>query len=208
MTFGRAQLGCLFFFYSLFCLFPLRQVETNTKRQKEPPLTEVEDSTRTTTKKQKDRFNMLRRVFPVSRAAVRGPTLALTAALRHGHHAQTRHDFSGCFLRKLTREEEESLRVLQDNRPVSAVVPGKLFMRHWIAAEQSTVSVVNRVMSGIISVCLMLWSCGYATLGYNGHNCAHVAGWIFIAFWLVLHTHCMAMIPLFSLIALMQLVLN
>ncbi|EKF27580.1 hypothetical protein MOQ_008691, partial [Trypanosoma cruzi marinkellei] len=191
-------------------IFSFPHLPTTTTR-----ITEVEENTRKTKQnknknktKEEGRFNMLRRVFPVSCAAMRGPTLALTAALRHGHHAQTQHDFSGCFTRKLTREEEESLRVLQDNRPVSAVVPGKLFMRHWIAAEQSTVSVVNRVMSGIISVCLMLWSCGYATLGYNGHNCSHVAGWIFIAFWLVLHTHCMALIPIFSVLALMQLVLN
>ncbi|KEG14829.1 hypothetical protein DQ04_00291150 [Trypanosoma grayi] len=151
---------------------------------------------------------MLRRAIPASRIVTLCTLPALSGALRHSHHTQTKHDFSGCFTRKLTPEEEEALELQQDRRTVSAVVPGKMFMRHWIATEQSTVSVVNRVMTGIMSVCLMLWACGYATLGYNGHNCAHVAGWAFMAYWLVLHTHCMWMAPAFVTLALMQLLLN
>ncbi|RNF26979.1 uncharacterized protein Tco025E_00784 [Trypanosoma conorhini] len=151
---------------------------------------------------------MLRRVFPASQSVARWALPALSGALRHGHHRLTQHDFSECFSRKLSSEEEEALQILQEHRPVSAVVPGKMFMRHWIAAEQSTVSVVNRVISGIISVCLMIWSCGYATLGYNGHGCAHLAGWFFIAYWLILHTHCMALFPFFATIAVLQLVVN
>ncbi|RNF04264.1 hypothetical protein TraAM80_05400 [Trypanosoma rangeli] len=151
---------------------------------------------------------MLRRVFPASISVARCALPALSGALRHVHQKQTQHDFSECFLRKLTEEEEEALRTLQDRRPISAVVPGKMFMRHWIAAEQSTVSVVNRAISGIISICLIIWSCGYATLGYNGHSCAHLAGWFFVAYWLFLHTHHVALIPLFLSLSVLQLVVN
>ncbi|KAH9597906.1 hypothetical protein LSM04_005923 [Trypanosoma melophagium] len=151
---------------------------------------------------------MFRLALSTRNGMVRCAFPALTMALRNGHHAQTHHDFSNCFTRKLTPEEEVALRLQQEDRKVSAVVPGKMFMRHWIAAEQSTVSVVNRVMSGIIAVFLMLWACCYATLGYNGHNCAHVAGWTFIAYWVVLHTHCMTLIPVFITLALAQLLFN
>ncbi|EPY41047.1 hypothetical protein AGDE_02878 [Angomonas deanei] len=93
-------------------------------------------------------------------------------------------------------------------RTISAVVPGEMFIRHWIVAEQSAVSILNRVISGMIVVFSMLWAAGYATLGYNGHNSAHVAGWMFIAYWFVLHTHMMWLAPTFLGAAFLELALN
>ncbi|KAG5505196.1 hypothetical protein JIQ42_04384 [Leishmania sp. Namibia] len=148
---------------------------------------------------------MLRRVtLPLCAiGAVSGRSTAVRAA----HHKPTTHDWSQILPQHMTAEARATLQA-QSHRTVSAVVPGKLFMRHWIAAEQSTVSVVNRVISGMIAVFTMIWAAGYATLGYNGHNCAHVAGWIFIAYWLVLHTHMMWLAPAMLALAILELALN
>lgn len=132
---------------------------------------------------------------------------ALHMAARAGSHKPTTHDWSQIFPLHMTAEARAALQA-QSHRTVSAVVPGKMFMRHWIVAEQSTVSVVNRVISGMIAVFTMIWAAGYATLGYNGHNSAHVAGWIFIAYWLVLHTHMMWLAPTMLGLALLELALN
>ncbi|KAG8345731.1 hypothetical protein ERJ75_001004800 [Trypanosoma vivax] len=151
---------------------------------------------------------MLRRANPLGCVALKRtlPTLSITC--RHGHHPVTRHDFTGIFSRPLTMEEEVALKQQQEHRPVSAVVPGKVFMRHWIAGEQATLSVVNRVVSGFVTVCLILWSCGYAALGCGGYTCAHVAGWMFMAYWFVLQTHVTALVPVFAALGLFQLLLN
>ncbi|XQJ25850.1 hypothetical protein NXY56_001794 [Leishmania guyanensis] len=139
-----------------------------------------------------------------------GTTVSLSTfnmAARTSFHKPTTHDWSQILPQHVTAEARAALQA-QSHRTVSAVVPGKMFMRHWIVAEQSTVSVVNRVISGMIAVFTMIWAAGYATLGYNGHNSAHTAGWFFIAYWLVLHTHMMWLAPMMLGLALLQLALN
>ncbi|KPI83939.1 hypothetical protein ABL78_7019 [Leptomonas seymouri] len=148
---------------------------------------------------------MFRRVtLPLSTTAAFS---AFSMAARTAHHKPTTHDWSHIFPQNMSPEASAALKA-QSRRTVSAVVPGEMFMRHWIVAEQSTLSVVNRVISGIIAVCTMIWAAGYATLGYNGHNSAHVAGWMFVAYWLVLHTHMMWLLPAGVGMALLQLILN
>ncbi|KAG5483390.1 hypothetical protein LSCM1_04938 [Leishmania martiniquensis] len=136
-----------------------------------------------------------------------GALSGLSTAVRAGHHTPTTHDWSQILPQHMTAEARAAVQA-QGHRTVSAVVPGKMFMRHWIVAEQSTVSVVNRVISGMIAVFTMIWAAGYATLGYNGNNCAHVAGWMFIAYWLVLHTHMMWLAPTLLGLAVLELALN
>lgn len=149
---------------------------------------------------------MFRRALPVGRCV--GAALpAISMAVRAAHHKPTTHDWSQMWSHPLTAEEAEVV-AEQSHRTVSGVVPGEMFMRHWIVAEQSTVSVVNRVISGMIAVFTMIWAAGYATLGYNGHNAAHVAGWAFIGYWLVLHTHRMWLAPTFLALAFAELILN
>lgn len=134
-------------------------------------------------------------------------TTSLVASTRTAYHKPTTHDWSQMWAEKPTAEESAEISK-QLSRTVSAVVPGELFMRHWIVAEQSTVSVVNRVLSGMIVVFTMIWAAVYATLGYNGHNAAHSAGWTFIAYWFVLHTHLMWLAPTFLGLAFAELLLN
>eukprot|EP00796_Vickermania_ingenoplastis_P009058 gene9058-6356_t len=130
---------------------------------------------------------MLRRQSALPKAVV--SSCALLQALRTAHHKPTVHDWSNIWSKTPSVEEQAAINS-QAHRTVSAVVPGELFMRHWIAAEQSTMSVANRVISGMIIVVGMVWAAGYATLGYNSHNSAHVAGWFFLAlFFTILHTH-------------------
>lgn len=118
-----------------------------------------------------------------------GACSSLQYTLRHAHQKPTVHDWSQIWSRPPTRKEQGAIS-LQKNRTVSAVVPGEMFMRHWIATEQSTYSVANRVISGMIIVVCMVWAAGYATLGYNSHTCAHLAGWIFVAAYLcLLYSH-------------------
>ncbi|KAG5509477.1 hypothetical protein JKF63_06788 [Porcisia hertigi] len=148
---------------------------------------------------------MFRRViFPIGANAALS---AFSMATRTSSHKPTTHDWSKILPQNMTAEAHAALQE-QSHRTVSGVVPGKMFMRHWIVAEQSTVSVVNRVISGMVAIFTMIWASGYATLGYNGHNSAHVAGWIFIAYWLVLHTHIMWLAPAMLGLALLELFLN
>lgn len=115
--------------------------------------------------------------------------MSLQCAQRYAHHKPTVHDWSQIWRHTPSAEEQSAIQS-QSHRTVSAVVPGEMFMRHWIAAEQSTMSVANRVISGMIIVVGMVWAAGFGTLGYNGHNCAHTAGWFFLAaFFVILHTH-------------------
>lgn len=149
---------------------------------------------------------MLRRALPVGCFAAAALPV-ISTAVRYAHHKPTTHDWSRIWSRPLSEDEAAKV-AQQSHRTVSAVVPGEMFMRHWIVAEQSTVSVVNRVISGMIAVFTMIWAAGYATLGYNGHNAAHTAGWAFIAYWIILHTHRMWLTPTFLAFAFAELILN
>jgi hypothetical protein len=153
---------------------------------------------------------MLRRaVLPSQRALVAAvsSSSAVTMGLRFGGHGPTEHDHSQSFSRALTPEENFAL-LDQKRRPVSSVVPGKLFMRHWTAAEQSTVSIVNRALSIAVTVGIFIWACGYSGLGVNGLNAWHVAGIVFLANWLVLHTHLLWLYPAMLSVVAAQLLLN
>lgn len=150
---------------------------------------------------------MFRRALPVGRC-VAAALPVLTTAMRTAYHKPTVHDWSQIWSHQPLTAEETAKVQAEANRTVSAVVPGEMFMRHWIVTEQSTVSVVNRVLSGIIVVFAMIWAAGYATLGYNGHNCAHTAGWAFIAYWIVFHTHQVWLAPTFLTLAFVELLLN
>nr|CCC91470.1 conserved hypothetical protein [Trypanosoma congolense IL3000] len=127
---------------------------------------------------------MLRRALPLANMGVRCALTTSGVSLRHSHHKTTHHDFSDVFARQLTSEEAEAFRRQQEKRTVSSVVPGKMFMRHWIPAEQATDSVVDRVLSGFVFVCFMLWGCAYATLGFNGSSCAQMSFLVFLTYWL------------------------
>ncbi|AAZ12423.1 uncharacterized protein TEOVI_000849000 [Trypanosoma equiperdum] len=151
---------------------------------------------------------MLRRAAPAGGIIARWGLSNCNVSIRHGRHGLTRHDFSNVFSRSLTEEEMKALQQQQEYRPVSAVVPGKLFMRHWIAGEQATESVVDRVISGFVFVCFMLWGCGFATLGFNGNSCAHTAVLVFIAYWLYLQTHCRLLISALATLAVLHLIVN
>lgn len=131
---------------------------------------------------------MLRRQGSVTKVAAVA-LASLHASIRSAHHKPTTHDWAPIWTHTPSAEESVAIKN-QAFRPVSAVVPGEMFMRHWIAAEQSTVSVVNRVISGMIIVVCLVWASGFATLGYNSHSCAHTAGWFFLAaFYILLESH-------------------
>lgn len=78
----------------------------------------------------------------------------------------------------------------QANRTVSGMVPGKLFMRHWIANEQATESIVNRIVSLGITAGVIVWASVYASSGpFACLSSAHFALLALIGIFLPLHTH-------------------
>ena len=137
---------------------------------------------------------MMRRVAPAH--PLRAVTTAATA-LRFGGGGGGDSTFS----RPLT-ETEQAQFALQKNRTVNKVVPGKLFMRHFIAAEQSTVSIENRTMSIIVCVALILGCSVYADCGLTTYNAALGFAFVFLMNFFVLHTH-MNLYPAFGAIALL-----
>ncbi|CCW67851.1 unnamed protein product [Phytomonas sp. Hart1] len=151
---------------------------------------------------------MFRHVIKVgiSKPAV-AARLALSSSHRTSSHSATHHDWSRIFSHPLTDVEKELVQQ-QMNRTVSTVVPGKMFMRHWINTEQSTESVVDRVVGGMIIIFTIIWASGYSTLGYNSHTSAHTAGWFFIAYYIVFLTHAMWLAPVFMTGLAAQLMLN
>lgn len=136
---------------------------------------------------------MMRRMCVGAKPLSRGAAAALTTAARFGGHAPTVHDQSGLFARALTVDEQLALED-QKHRTVSGVVPGKMFLRHWTAAEQSTVSILNRVLSIIVTLGIVLWAGAYSSLGFNGMNAVHAAALMFLWGWLGLHTHVMVVV--------------
>src|SRR5688572_13094397 len=74
---------------------------------------------------------------------------------RFASHSATHHDHSSAFASPLTREESIHLDS-QKHRTVSGVVPGKVFMRHWTAGEQATISIYNRAISLVVSAAIVL----------------------------------------------------
>lgn len=150
--------------------------------------------------------SMLRRVAPRS-SFLLAASPSFQISVRHGGGGPTQHDHSHIFSRSLTQEESIALED-QKKRTVSSVVPGKLFMRHWIAAEQSTVSIVNRALSLAVTLGIFVWASGYAGLGVNGLNAWHVVLMTFLANWIVLHTHMLWIAPVLLGAATAQILFN
>lgn len=148
---------------------------------------------------------MLRRALPSKLGIVSASSYSF--ARRYGGHGPTEHDHTHAFSRPLTATENFAL-LDQKRRPVSGIVPGKLFMRHWIAAEQSTVSIVNRALSIAVTLGIFVWACGYSGMGWNGLNAWHVGCALFLGNWLVLHTHMMWLFPAMLFVVAAQLLLN
>ena len=135
---------------------------------------------------------MLRR--PISFVAPRGA--ATLSALRFSVDTSKTYDHSASFSRGLTAKEDEAVAALK-NRTVSGIVPGKLFMRHWIAGEQATVSIYNRALSLIVTFGLILWAGSYSTLGFNTESAVAMQLAVFFAIFLVVHTHMMELYGVF-----------
>mmetsp|Transcript_53885 Transcript_53885/g.61912 ORF Transcript_53885/g.61912 Transcript_53885/m.61912 type:complete len:153 (+) Transcript_53885:43-501(+) len=152
---------------------------------------------------------MLRRVAPKPLSSIMGLrcSAAPMAVSWRFSGGVSHHDHTHAFSRPLTPEESIALED-QKKRTVSGIVPGKLFMRHWTAAEQSTVSIVNRVVSLIVTLGIFIWATGYASLGYNGLNAWHVAILATLANWIVLHTHMLWLYPIMLGVTLAQLLFN
>jgi inner membrane protein involved in colicin E2 resistance len=98
------------------------------------------------------------------------------------------YDHSASFSRSLSPDESEVLKAMAD-RTVSGVVPGKLFMRHWLAAEQATVSIYNRGLSAVVTMALLLWAGCYPTSGGTTESAIPMMGFAFFVYFMVVHTH-------------------
>ena len=77
----------------------------------------------------------------------------------------------------------------QTNRSVSKVIPGKLFMRHWMAGEQATVSIFNRGISIAVTAGMVLYGTFLYGNGNSQYSAIHMWLYVFMCTFLVLHTH-------------------
>lgn len=135
---------------------------------------------------------MLRR--PLTRV-VPAPTL-FAAQLRFGAGPVKEYNHGASMSRPLT-EDDGAILQAQKNRTVSGIVPGKLFMRHWLAGEQATVSIYNRVFSLIVTWLLVMWAGAYASNGgFKVYSMEMTFVYAMFAFFMVLHTH-MNLMPCF-----------
>ena len=116
-----------------------------------------------------------------------------------GGHSPTIHDRSSLFSTPLTVDDKLNLED-QKNRTVSGVVPGKMFMRHWIAGEQSTISVANRAVSLSLSFMIILAAGFYWERGTSVVNWTTVASLVFVGGFLAAHTHMMIIIPIVAVL--------
>ena len=127
---------------------------------------------------------MLRRRVPTASTAAR----VVLGAARFAVDTTKVYDHSASFSRALSESEQVALDA-QKNRTVSAIVPGKLFMRHFLAGEQATISIYNRGMSVLVTFALILGAGCYAGLGANTESVVPLAAFAFFVNFLVLHTH-------------------
>jgi hypothetical protein len=80
----------------------------------------------------------------------------------------------------------------QAKRTVAAFVPGKMFMRHWIAGVQAFESIYNRIVSLIITGAIVVWGSLYSSNNGGALNGLSVTPFIMmclVAIWLPYHTH-------------------
>jgi len=127
--------------------------------------------------------------------------------VRFGSHGPTTHDQSAAFSRPLTVEESMALED-QKNRTVSAIVPGKMFMRHFVMAEQSTVSIVNRALSLVASLGFIAWGVWFSDYGITTISAVHVSIGVSLAAWFILHTHMLWLLPVFLGLTTLQILFN
>ncbi len=139
---------------------------------------------------------MLRRSLrgsPCARGAFASPvaTARPFAALRCGGGSGKRAalDHSASFTHEL--EPELAAKVAaQTNRTVPSFVPGKLFMRHWIAGVQASESIVNRIMSLAVTFAVVVYGAVYATGGgLQGLSAAPFVAFAFFGVFIFYHTH-------------------
>jgi hypothetical protein len=130
---------------------------------------------------------MLRRQLNTSRATL--SCGALVAKRFGGGDSSAEYDHSGAFARPLSGNETAILKK-QKNRTVSGIVPGKLFMRHWIAAEQATVSIYNRGLSIAATIAIILAAGVYSTSNsWTTESAIPLMGLVYFAYFMVVHTH-------------------
>ena len=78
----------------------------------------------------------------------------------------------------------------QAKRTVAAFVPGKLFMRHWIAGIQAFESIYNRILSLIVTMGIILYGSVYSSNGTaTGLNSAVFAMFALMMIFIPYHTH-------------------
>ena len=118
-----------------------------------------------------------------------GTSLTSTFQKRFGGGGPVKnYDHSASFSRQLTASESEAL-AQQKNRTVSSVIPGKLFMRHWLAGEQATVSIFNRGVSLGVTAGLVLWATFSFGNGNSNYSAVQMMCYTTFCLFLVLHTH-------------------
>jgi hypothetical protein len=130
---------------------------------------------------------MLRRQVNIVSRSV-GASAAACASLRFSVDTSKKYDHSASFSRPLNESEATDLERMR-NRTVSAIVPGKLFMRHWIAGEQATVSIYNRALSLMVTFGLIAWAGTYSTFGFSTESSLIAEAFVFLTIFLVVHTH-------------------
>lgn len=121
-----------------------------------------------------------------------GVSPALVMPQRHSAGKVVVFDHSSCYEHRPSAADSAAV-AAQQHRVVNGYVPGKLFMRHWIAGEQSAVSIGNRIISLAVTFAL-IWAAGaYGPLlgagGANGVSFLGSSAFVGFALWLTLHTH-------------------
>lgn len=125
---------------------------------------------------------MLHRRFAlgIARRAACAPLL-VSCALRSSHSGPTHHDHSACFERELSAQEKIAFDAMVEHRPVSAVVPGKLFMRHFFAGEMTAHSIIGRMIGWVMAIGLISFSALYSGMGITSYSFLQFLLYAFVA---------------------------
>ncbi len=119
------------------------------------------------------------------------------AAARLGSHGPVHHYDHTASLSRAPSEAEALALAAQSNRTVSGVVPGKLFMRHWLAAQQSTESIYTRGLSLVWTGVIVVAAGVYGGFGLDTQSALMFEALAFFAIFLMAETHWHLM-PLFA----------
>lgn len=135
---------------------------------------------------------MLRRNFSAV-AALKGTfhgAAAMQLRFGGGSDNPSKYDNSHTFSRSLSAEEQQLFAAQTHNRPVNAIVPGKMFMRHFIAGEQATVSVYNRAISWAVTFFLVFGGSLYVPMGFGSdQGTMQTSMAVLFATFIITHTH-------------------